>query len=202
MRVTILGAAVMGTVMTALMAGTSEGQTKAAGFFEKVDTTASFQVEKTNTATGQCGCFWMRGGGMDVAYEVSPRFSLVAAVHGGTAKAALGTTEGLTLVSYLGGVRVYQKVWRESPKETHTPRLFLEALAGAEHAGGGIAAVADGTYNLSMRFGGGLDVQVDKSKVYVRLPHLDYSYTRFANGVDQHQNDFVVSAGVGYGWGR
>ncbi len=62
--------------------------------------------------------------------------------------------------------------------------------------------MADRTYNLSMRFGGGLDVQVDKSKLYVRLPHLDYSYTRFANGVNQHQNDFILSAGLGYGWGR
>lgn len=200
MRTTLLGVALL------MAAGVAQGQAAPAagehGALRRLDLTVRYEWERTNTATGQCGCVYLNGGGVDAAYVLGPRVALGVEVDGKTARNALKTGESLTLVSYMGGVRLYQNVWRDNPAELHTPRLFLELMAGAEHAGGGIAAVADGQYAVVTRFGGGLDVPLPQSKWYLRLPQLDYSYARFPNGVNQHQNDFILSFGLGYRWNQ
>jgi len=189
-----------------MAAGAAQGQAAPAaeghGPLQRLDLTARYEWERTNTATGQCGCVYLNGGGVDAMVVLGPRVALGIEVDGKTARNALHTGESLTLVNYVAGVRLYQNVWRDSPAEKHTPRLFLELLAGKEHAGGGIAAVADGQYAAVSRLGGGLDVPVGPSKWYLRLPQMDYSYARFPNGVNQHQNDFILSFGVGYRWNQ
>jgi outer membrane immunogenic protein len=105
----------------------------------------------------------------------------------------------LTLVSYLAGARYkIPQPWLEG---NHKPQPFAQIVIGGAHAGGGVAGVADGSYEFATRIGGGIDVPVN-SHFAVRVIQIDYYLTTFANAVNDHQNNLLVGAGIVYHWSR
>jgi outer membrane immunogenic protein len=83
----------------------------------------------------------------------------------------------------------------------HKPQPFAQIILGAAHAGGGEAGVADGSYKFATRMGGGIDVPLS-AHFAVRIVQIDYYLTTFANATNDHQNNFLVGAGIVYHWSR
>ncbi len=167
--------------------------------FTEGDAAASYHWVRANAGPGECGCFGMNGGGLSGSWNLYKAWSLVgdfSAEHIGSAPV---THNSLTLTSVmLGGRYKIPHPWLEGE---HKPQPFAQILLGVAHAGGGEAGVADGTHRFATRIGGGVDVPVTEHFA-VRVIQLDYYLTIFPNGTNDHQNNFLVGAGIVYHWSR
>src|SRR3984885_13629806 len=160
---------------------------------------ATYQWVRANAGPGECGCFGTNGGGLSGSWNFHGRWSLVADISAQTGTGAPTAGSSLALVSYLAGARYrIPQPWFEGK---HKPEPFAQLLLGAAHAGGGVAGVADGSYQFATRMGGGIDVPVS-SHFAVRVIQLDYYLTTFANATNDHQNNLLVGAGIVYHWSR
>jgi outer membrane immunogenic protein len=163
------------------------------------DAAAAYHWVRANAGPGQCGCFGMNGGGLSGSWNFHTSWSAVAdfsAEHIGKAPV---TGNSLTLTSFLvGGRYKIPQPWLEGD---HKPQPFAQILLGVAHAGGGEAGVADGSHRFATRIGGGIDVPLT-SHFSVRVIQLDYYLTTFANATNDHQNNFLVGAGIVYHWSR
>jgi hypothetical protein len=172
-------------------------QAKPAVPYHDGDAALTYHWVRTNTQPGECGCFDLNGGGVSGSWNLGSRWSAVAEIGAERAANALSTGKSLTLTSYLGGAR-YHFV-RPRPQSSHTLRPFGQLLLGAGHAGGGMAGAGDATYALITRIGGGIDLPLG-SVVAIRVIQADYYLTNFANGVNDHQNNLLLGAGVVFHW--
>ena len=105
----------------------------------------------------------------------------------------------LTLTSYLVGARYFLPQPRLGGDRA--PHPFAQLLLGGGHAGGGIAGVGDASNAFVSRVGGGIDVPVSP-RIAIRVIQADYYLTRFANTVNDHQNNLLLGAGVILHWSR
>ena len=76
---------------------------------------------------------------------------------------------------------------------------YGQVLFGGTHAGGtlapGSSGIAGSANAFAMTAGGGVEVEV-RRRLAIRPAEVDYFLTRFANAVNDHQNNFRFSAGV------
>ncbi len=173
------------------------GQAVATGGSRGGDASLTYQYVHSNTQPGQCGCFSITGGGFSMSHTLlTDHTAGVVDISVVTAKNGPGTGNSLTLVSYLAGARYYVT-------QRRLPMLqpFGQVLVGVAHAGGGIAGAGDGTYATAARVGAGLDVPLSY-KFAVRLLQVDYYLTDFANAANQHQNNYLIGAGVSLRFAR
>jgi outer membrane immunogenic protein len=145
-----------------------------------------------NASPGACGCFSMNGGDGWFAYNWTRSFAVVGEVASQHASNIAGPDTDLTLTSYLFGARYS---WHKSGH--FVP--FAQGLLGGAHATGGFAPANTGFPGSSNAFamtaGGGLDVGLSK-RFAIRAFQADYYLTRFANAVNDHQNNLRISAGL------
>jgi outer membrane immunogenic protein len=161
------------------------------------DVAAAYHWVRTNAGPGECGCFGLNGGGLSGSWNFHGPWSVVVDLSAETKSAAPPVSNSLTLVSYLAGARYkIPQPWLEG---NHKPQPFAQIILGAAHAGGGEAGVADGSYRFATRIGGGIDVPLN-SHFAVRVVQIDYYLTTFANATNDHQNNFLVGAGIVYRW--
>jgi outer membrane immunogenic protein len=150
---------------------------------------AGYTFVRTNAPPGQCGCFSMNGGNGAIAYRFSDYFSVaadVAAVRSGNVD---GSNQGLTLTSYQFGPRFAVPLHSRI-----TP--FGEVLVGGAHASGlsyGSNGISSNAFAATI--GGGLDLNLTR-RISLRLVEADYYVTRFPNGLNDHENNLRVSAGI------
>jgi outer membrane immunogenic protein len=161
------------------------------------DVGLTYHWVRTNTL-GSCGCFSLNGGGVSASWSFMPKLAAVGEVS--VEHTAVGPTGGsLTLTSYLAGFR---RTFQLSSSESGPGlRSFAQILVGAGHAGGGIAGPGDKSNAFIGRFGGGIDLPVSP-RITIRLVQVDYDYTAFGNGANDHQNNLLFGAGVVYLWSR
>jgi outer membrane immunogenic protein len=161
------------------------------------DAVASYHWVRTNAGPGECGCFGLNGGGLSGSWNFHRPWSAVVDISVETKGGAPPVSNSFTLVSYLGGARYkIPQPWFEG---NHKPQPFAQIILGAAHAGGGEAGVADGSYRFATRIGGGIDVPLN-SHFAVRVVQIDYYLTTFANATNDHQNNFLIGAGIVYHW--
>lgn len=161
--------------------------------FYHADAAITYHWVHSNTQPADCGCFNLNGGAVSAAWLLRGRWAAVAEVSSGVAHNGPGTGNSLTLVSYLGGARY--ELPALGAQSAHPFLPFAQLLVGAAHAGGGIAGAGDGTYAFESRIGGGFDLPVGH-RVALRLVQIDYDATTFNNGVNNHQNNILLGAGV------
>ena len=155
---------------------------------------AGYNYVRSNAPPSGCGCFSLNGGSGWVAYNFNSAFGAVAEVAGQHASNINSTGTDLTLTSYLFGPRY---TYRKHPRLTP----FAQALFGGAHANGALAAGSSSTANaFALATGGGLDFSL-RPRLALRLIQADYFYTRFTNGINDHQNNLRISAGVVFRWG-
>jgi outer membrane immunogenic protein len=153
---------------------------------------ADYNYVRSNVPAGSCGCFGLNGGSGWVAFKFSRSLGVVAEIASQTASNISSTGADLTLTSFLAGPRY---------TFTHAGRFapFAQVLVGGAHAGGTLAPGSSGLPGSSNAFamtaGGGLDIGLTRH-IAVRAFEADYYLTRFDNGVNDHQNNLRIEAGV------
>jgi outer membrane immunogenic protein len=164
------------------------------------DAALTYHWMRTNDPPGgDCGCFDLNGGGLSGSWMLLPRLSVVGEVSVEHAGNVLSSGKSLTLTSYLAGGRYkLPQPWLHGP---HAPQPFAQILVGGGHAGGGIAGVGDGSSTFVARMGGGIDLPM-RAGISIRIIQADYYLTDFANSVNDHQNNLLLSAGVVLHWSR
>jgi outer membrane immunogenic protein len=100
--------------------------------------------------------------------------------------------QSLVLTSYTVGPRY-------ALAKHHHFQPFGQLLVGGVHAGGSFAAGAGGfrgsANSVAVLAGGGLDLVLNRH-FSLRTFQADYYLTHFSNGVNNHQNNLRISAGV------
>ena len=100
---------------------------------------------------------------------------------------------GVTTISYLFGPRFVAR--SSSPV---TP--FVQVLFGGVHSSASIGGASGSTNAFAMSAGGGLDVKVSP-QVALRVIQAEYLFTKLNDGIDNHQNNVRVSAGIVFRFG-
>lgn len=150
---------------------------------------------RSNAPPGGCGCFNLNGGSASYAWPLGYNgFKLAGDITVAHAGGIAGNKYSLTLSSYTAGIRYQLK-----PKQSSL-RPFGQVLVGLSHSSGSLVeGLTPATANASMAFaaniGGGLDLRTNR-RVSLRLIEADYLLTTVDNGVNNHQNNFRLSAGV------
>jgi peptidoglycan-associated lipoprotein len=151
-----------------------------------------YNFVRANGPPGGCGCFSMNGANARASVRLAGGFSAVGEFGGEFSSDVNGTGEDLTLYSYLFGPRYTVRKW-----ERWQP--FAQLLVGGAHASGTFEPSVSGTsgsYNaFAMVAGGGLDINLTK-RIGIRAVEADYYLTLFPNGVNGHQNNLRIAAGV------
>jgi peptidoglycan-associated lipoprotein len=149
----------------------------------------------SNAPPGGCGCFNLNGGSASFAWALKPgSWDLVAdvvAVHAGSVSAA---GYSLTLSAFTAGVRYLP------PFHYSSLHPFGQVLVGAAHSSGTLVQGSNaGSANAGAAFaanlGGGVDLNLSR-RFAIRLVEADYLVTTFNNGVNNHQNNVRIGAGV------
>ncbi len=156
------------------------------------DVGINYNYVRSNAPAGSCGCFALNGGSGWVAFNFSRSIGLVGELASQHASNISSTGANLTLTSYLAGPRY---TWAAS--RHFAP--FAQSLLGGVHASGALAPGSSGLPGSGNAFamiaGGGLDIGFTQ-RIALRAIEADYYLTRFDNGVNDHQNNFRIAAGV------
>jgi hypothetical protein len=139
----------------------------------------------------------LNGGSISGSWNLKPRWAVAVELGAENGSNVLSTKQSLTLTSYMAGARYYlPQPWKQGG---HKPQLFAQLLLGAGRAGGAIAGAGDGATAFVTRMGGGLDVPLN-SNFAIRAVQVDYYLTTFANGINDHQNNLLLGAGIVFRW--
>jgi len=167
---------------------------------DDAEVAVQYTYVRSNAPPAQCACFSMNGGGISVAQpwgsgQLAAVFD-ASVTHGG--KIAPGGYD-LTLSSFTGGVR-----YRPFPRTRWSP--FGQVLIGVAAASGTLVegntpAANDTPVNFASVIGGGLDYRPG-GRWSLRLVEADYFLTTYRNGVNDHQNNLRIGAGLVYRFGR
>lgn len=157
----------------------------------KIDASVSYSYFRANPATPGFSNFSLNGGSASVAYNVRDWLSGVADFGGYHVGSSNGVNVDDHLLTYMFGPRVtYRRYRRISP--------FGQMLFGAARAGSGVFATTNAHTAFATAFGVGVDYNV-RDRFSIRPLQFDYLLTHLpevANGNNQTQNNFRVSAGI------
>jgi outer membrane immunogenic protein len=178
----------------------AQTQPAAASEHNQTEVAAEYTYAHSNAPPGGCGCFSLNGGSASVAQPLGSGYW--AAVFDTTVVHASSISAGnydLTLSVFTGGFR-----FRPAPHAKWNP--FGQVLVGAEHASGTLVegptpAASDPAMVFAMNAGGGLDRRLTPHWS-LRLVEADYLMTQTSNRVNDMQNNFRISTGLVYHFGK
>ena len=152
-----------------------------------------YNYVRTNLPAGGCGCFALNGGNGWVAFNFSRNVGIVGEIASQSASNISSTGADLTLHFVLAGPRSTGRTLAG-----HFHPSFKCSLAEPMPGGSGAPGSSGlpGSANaFSMIAGGGLDNGLTRH-IALRAFEADYYLTRFDNGVNDHQNNLRIAAGV------
>lgn len=163
----------------------------------RLETSFTYDYARANAGPGQCGCFNLNGGSMEVAVHAYRGFSAVAELGGewsGNMGAATGV--GLSLSTLTAGPRYTQHL--SGPRLVrYTP--FVQGLVGGARGFGSLFPSTTGLSGSATSFalltGGGFDVWINHY-LSIRPLQVDYLRTQLPNGEANSQNLLRVGAGL------
>jgi hypothetical protein len=171
-----------------------------------IDVGVTYAAERARIAPGNCGCFWLQGGGADVTLTLWKGFGPSASITGAHIS---DYTNGVDInkISYQGGPRYTRTAWtRAAAGSRPGPRLqiFGEALFGGVHAFDGAFPTSTGlkpaANSFALQAGGGINLFISR-RIGVRLLQADYVRTQLPNNYSKSQNDLRLAFGVNYHFG-
>ncbi|MBE7158818.1 MAG: outer membrane beta-barrel protein [Rhodospirillales bacterium] len=150
---------------------------------------AQFQFTRANAPPGQCGCFWMEGGGVEITRSFSRAWGANIDVYYGRASQLNKTDEQISIFNYLAGPRyTYRTETRYTP--------YAQALVGASKVSSNYYAYKSGNSYLAAQAGLGVEVWVTR---HLSVPlQADWVYSRAVNGLNARQNNTRLGVGVIY----
>jgi hypothetical protein len=157
----------------------------------------SYDNARANAGPGQCGCFNLNGGSLEVAAHVYRGLSAVADLSGewaGSMGSASGT--GLSLSTLTAGPR-YSRHFSGKLLARYIP--FVQGLVGGARGFDSIfpspGGVASSATSLAVLAGGGLDVRMNKY-LALRPIQADYLRMQLPNNASNQQNLLRLGAGL------
>lgn len=155
-----------------------------------VEIGGQFEATHANAPPGQCGCFWMQGGGVAINLSVRPAWSAMTDVYFAHNGKIGATDEQLSVFNYLFGTRyTYRNSTRITP--------YGQALAGISHVGSNFEIYSSKNNYLAAEGGLGFEYYVTPRISAVPL-EADWVFSRAINGVNTRQNNLRVGIGVVY----
>jgi outer membrane immunogenic protein len=146
----------------------------------------NFTYIHANAPPSQCGCFSLYGGGGTLVVNAPRGLSLVADISTGHANAVDNTTQNITIVDYLGGLRYSYRTGRR-----YTP--YAEALAGNSQEISNYTYVQNAN---ALAAGGGLGLSTVLSRRIAWNVEADYLYSRLPNANNNRQSDLRIVTGI------
>jgi peptidoglycan-associated lipoprotein len=165
---------------------------------QSLDVGLGYTYVHSNLPPGGCGCFSLNGGNAWAGLAVTSHLAIVGEVAIQHASNIASTSGDLTLTSYLFGPRY-------TVRATRRFHPFVQVLLGGAHASGSEAPGANGLPGSANAFaatvGGGLNLAFT-DHISLRLIQADYYMTRFNNGLNDHQNNLRLGAGIVFRFGN
>jgi hypothetical protein len=199
----VLLAGVFAGAATSLLAQAQNASVKTPA---SVDVGVTYAAERAQLAPGNCGCFWLQGGGADVALTLWKGLGPSASMTGAHIS---DYTDGVDInkISYMGGPRYTRTVWTRhaaGSREGLHLQIIGEALFGGVHAFDGAFPTSTGlkpaANSFALQAGGGINLFIS-GRIGVRLLQADYVRTQLPNNYSKSQNDLRVAFGVNYHFG-
>ena len=163
----------------------------------------TYKAERADVVPSSCGCFWMQGGGVDMAAIFFHGLGGAAAFNAGHASNfAPGVSLGT--LTFVAGPRYVYEFAKHQPGNLHA-QIFAEGLFGGVHGFDGSFPTSSGSEtsatSFDMQLGGGLNL-FSAGGLGVRVLEVDYVRSTLPNGAGDNQNDFRVGAGIVYRFTR
>lgn len=183
------------TVLSALQPVASAQHASSAVKQPRAELALDYSYVRSNAPPDGCTCFSLNGGSATFAWPVRPgHFALAADASIAHAGSITSSGYSLTLSAFTAGVR-YLPNFRHSSLQP-----FGQVLVGLAHSSGSLVegdtpAASNSGAAFAANVGGGLDLRMNR-RVSLRLIEADYLLTRFNNGVNDHQNNLRLDAGV------
>lgn len=153
---------------------------------------AQIQFTRANAPPGQCGCFWMEGGGAEIVRSFTPTWGAAIDVYYGQNGQINSTDEQISIFNYLAGPRYTYRTYTR-----YTP--YVQALAGASRVSSNYYAYKSGNTYLAAQ--GGLGVEVWLTQ-HLSVPlEGDWVFSRAVNGINTRQNNLRAGVGIIYRMG-
>lgn len=151
--------------------------------------TGQFQLTHANAPPGQCGCFYMTGGGVQITRSFTPAWGAHIDGYYGSNGNINNTGEQISIFNYLFGPRyTFRTATRYTP--------YAEALAGISRVSSNVFAYKGGTSSLAAQGGVGVEVWINR---HISVPvEGDWIFSRAKNGVNTRQNNTRVGIGITY----
>ena len=149
-----------------------------------------YEATHANAPPGQCGCFWMQGGGIQINLSVRPAWSAMVDLSYAHNGAIDKTDETLTVTNFLIGPRYSRRTGSR-----FTP--YGQVLAGGSHVGSNYAIYTSNNTFLGAEAGVGVEMYVTPRIAAVPLEG-NWVFSRAVNGVNTRQNNLRVGIGVVY----
>jgi hypothetical protein len=196
---TMWTAAVLFGVMAASGHAAAQQQTPDKFHFGGPVVAATFDLERAKVANVACGCFWLKGGSVDLAVPFYRGLSMAGSFGGGHATSN-HSGGGLSKLSYLAGPR-YTFDTSHFTGVPRSPQIFGEALFGGTHGFNSTfpapGAAPSSANSFAMQFGGGMDILL-RGGFGVRAIEVDYVHTALPNNGTNTQSDLRIAFGVSY----
>jgi outer membrane immunogenic protein len=190
MRKLTLAKTVASLLLTLGFTTMASAQAAQRGFL--ADVGLNYNYVRINLPAGGCGCSALNGGSGWVAFNFSRSLGIAGEVASQEASNISSTGADLTLTSFMAGPR-----YRWAGARHFAP--FAQVLLGGAHASGTLAPGSSGLPGSANAFamiaGGGVDINLTRH-IALRAFEADYYLTRFDNGVNDHQNNLRIAAGV------
>lgn len=164
-----------------------------------IDLAATYSPERAELAPGNCGCFWLQGGGVDAAYTFWKGLGAAVSLTGNHAGNVAPGVD-INKITFTAGPRFTRAVWSGHGKHQRL-QLFGQALFGDAHGFNGVypapSSVKSSADSLAIRTGGGLNLFLSKN-LGLRVLEVDYVRSALPNNAADTQNDVQFSFGVVY----
>jgi peptidoglycan-associated lipoprotein len=155
-----------------------------------LDVGVNYNFVRSNAPPAGCGCFNLQGAGGVVLWRVSTRMEPLVKFSTANANAINSTSSSLRLTSTLFGVRSGFHLGRFL-----TP--YGEAAVGVTHATGSVVTLGygGGKAVIGATVGGGLLLDITPH-LAIQAAQLDWYVTQVPNGVNNRQNNLLLTSGV------
>jgi len=166
----------------------------------------TYAAERAEIAPGNCGCFWLQGGGADVAITFGKGLGIAAAFNGDHASNIAPGVDA-NRVAFMAGPRYTRRIhtWSADSQQERILQFFGEGLFGITHAFDSVypasSGVASSANAFAMQAGGGINLRLSKN-FGLRLLQVDYARTTLPNNASNTQNDLRLAFGIAWHFSR
>jgi hypothetical protein len=175
-------------------------QVKSAGTQSKAysDLAVTYGAERGELAPGNCGCFWLQGGGADAAVTLWKGFGITAALTGENASSNVAPGVDINKIQLMAGPRYTYTAW-SSAREGPRFQIFGQGLFGGVFAFNGVFPATSGAVSSAssqaVQAGSGINIFLTPH-IGVRVAEADYVRNELPNNGNNTQNDLRLSAGL------